>query len=54
MGIPFYRPKPAPPAMFDGKPLPHNTANPISRALFQWISPIMRVGYSRPLEANGA
>ena len=49
----FYHPKPAPPAVFHGQPLPQAKANIFSRAVFWWISPIMRVGASRPLELDG-
>ncbi|CAD6567059.1 MAG: hypothetical protein TREMPRED_003289 [Tremellales sp. Tagirdzhanova-0007] len=52
MPIPFYHPKPAPAAAFNGLPLPQNKANPLSRAVFQWITPILRVGYSRPIQAD--
>ena len=53
MPIPFYHPKPKPPAAFNGIDLPQNKANPISRAVFHWVSPILSVGYSRPLQAEG-
>jgi hypothetical protein len=53
MPIPFYHPKPRPPAVFEGVPLPQRTANVVSRTIFQWITPILQVGYSRPLELEG-
>jgi hypothetical protein len=53
MPIPFYHPKPRPPAAFEGVPLPQRTANVVSRTIFQWITPILQVGYSRPLELEG-
>ncbi|KAK4686687.1 hypothetical protein P7C73_g3435, partial [Tremellales sp. Uapishka_1] len=52
MPIPFYRRKPAPAAAFAGVDLPQNSANVFSRAIFQWISPILQVGYSRPIQAD--
>ena len=53
MLIPFYRPEPAPPGVFDNEVLPHRQANLISRIFFQWVTPIIKVGYSRPLNAEG-
>ena len=53
MPIPGYHPKPAPPGVFGGQPLPEGNRDPISRLTFQWIAPIMKVGYSRPLELEG-
>ncbi|WWC92110.1 uncharacterized protein L201_007064 [Kwoniella dendrophila CBS 6074] len=52
MPIPFYHPVPATPAIYGNEPLPENKANLFSRIVFQWVTPIMRVGYSRPLEAD--
>ncbi|RSH93382.1 hypothetical protein EHS25_007738 [Saitozyma podzolica] len=52
MPIPFYRPSPAPPAVFKDHQLPYHRANLLSRLFFHWITPILKVGYSRPLEAD--
>lgn len=52
MPIPFYHPKPAPEAAFSGQPLPHLKANIFSKIIFQWIAPIMSIGYSRPIQAD--
>ncbi|OZJ01918.1 hypothetical protein BZG36_05007 [Bifiguratus adelaidae] len=30
--------------------LPQNTANPFSRLVFEWITPVLTTGYQRPLE----
>lgn len=53
MPIPFYRPSLAPPAVFKDHQLPYHQANILSRLFFHWITPILKVGYSRPLEADG-
>ena len=53
MSVPFYRPKPAPAAVFKDVPLPIRTANPISRFFFHWVTPMIKVGYSRPLREDG-
>jgi hypothetical protein len=53
MPIPFYRPKPAPDAAFKGQAFPKSTANALSRLYFHWVSPILKVGYSRPLQPEG-
>ncbi|WVQ85784.1 hypothetical protein IAT38_007951 [Cryptococcus sp. DSM 104549] len=52
MAIPFYRPVPAPPGVFGDQPLPEAKASFISKVLFHWATPIMKAGYSRPLEAE--
>jgi len=53
MPIPFYKPAPSPPNAFKGVPLPRTTAHWLSTLFFHWITPILRIGYSRPLEAEG-
>lgn len=53
MPIPFFRPSFAPPAVFKDEPLPWIKANPLSKLFFHWITPILKVGYSRPLEPDG-
>ncbi|OXG54431.1 cadmium ion transporter [Cryptococcus neoformans Th84] len=50
--IPFYKPVPAPPAIFKDQPLPQHNANFISKILFHWVTPVIKAGYSRPLEAD--
>ncbi|WVQ72551.1 hypothetical protein IAR50_002108 [Cryptococcus sp. DSM 104548] len=50
--IPFYKPVPAAPGVFQGQPLPEGKANIISRILYHWATPVMRAGYSRPLEPD--
>ncbi|OCF34449.1 cadmium ion transporter [Kwoniella heveanensis BCC8398] len=52
MPIPFYKPAPAPPGIYGGQPLPEAKASTLSRVFFHWVTPIMRAGYSRPLEAD--
>ncbi|KJE02687.1 cadmium ion transporter [Cryptococcus gattii NT-10] len=50
--IPFYKPIPAPRAIFKDQPLPEQNANFLSKILFHWVTPVMKAGYSRPLEAD--
>ncbi|WRT70501.1 uncharacterized protein IL334_007499 [Kwoniella shivajii] len=52
MPIPFYRPLPAHPKVYGDRILPEPKANIFSRIVFHWVTPIMRAGYSRPLEAE--
>ncbi|EPQ29164.1 uncharacterized protein PFL1_03451 [Pseudozyma flocculosa PF-1] len=51
-----WRPKdlpPPPPANFDAaRPSPLATANILSQLYFQWLTPLMVLGYQRPLEAT--
>lgn len=53
MPIPFYRPSAAPAGALGAAVLPVVTANPLSRLYFHWVSPLMKIGYSRPLEPDG-
>lgn len=53
MPIPFYSPSPAPPATFRNAPLPWMSANLLSKVFSHWITPVLKVGYSRPLEPDG-
>lgn len=53
MPIPFYKPTPSPPNAFQGVPLPRSQANWLSTLFFHRITPVLRIGYSRPLEAEG-
>lgn len=44
---------PAPPVRLDqAPPLPYAQANPLSVLTYQWVNPIMMLGYRRPLEAT--
>ncbi|WVW81052.1 hypothetical protein I302_103043 [Kwoniella bestiolae CBS 10118] len=52
MPIPFYRPVSATPGIYGTEPFPEKNANILSRIVFHWVTPIMRAGYSRPLEAD--
>lgn len=54
MAIWFYRPTPAPPVIFRDQVLPHHDASFLSQLFFHWVTPILKVGYSRPLEPDGA
>lgn len=53
MGIPFYKPRPAPNAALGGHTLAMHNANILSKVFFHWVSPILKVGFSRPLEPDG-
>ncbi|WWC92897.1 uncharacterized protein L201_007859 [Kwoniella dendrophila CBS 6074] len=50
MPIPFYKPSEAPEAVFQGQVFPLAHANPFSQFLYTWITPLLKVGYSRPLQ----
>ncbi|WWD04245.1 hypothetical protein V865_002313 [Kwoniella europaea PYCC6329] len=52
MPIPFYRPSEAPEAVFEGQLIPLAKANIVSSFLYTWITPILKVGYSRPLQVE--
>nr|XP_019008004.1 cadmium ion transporter [Kwoniella pini CBS 10737]OCF46785.1 cadmium ion transporter [Kwoniella pini CBS 10737] len=52
MSIPFYRPIPALQGIYGDQILPEGKASLLSRIFFHWVTPIMRAGYSRPLEAE--
>ncbi|KAF5354262.1 hypothetical protein D9756_007067 [Leucocoprinus leucothites] len=45
-----FRSQPAPPGFGTGKLIPENTAPVLSRLIFEWLTPFLGVGYSRPLE----
>ncbi|KAF9262693.1 multidrug resistance-associated ABC transporter [Marasmius fiardii PR-910] len=51
MGNPF-RPKPAPPGFGGGKQIPERKAFFLSQVIFAWLDPLMKVGFSRPLEQD--
>lgn len=47
--------KPVPPArgtVDDAQPIPETTASLFSLIIFQWITPLLTLGYNRPLEAS--
>lgn len=44
-----FKVKPRPKAQGGGKEIPEKKANVVSRALFSWMTPILMVGYSRPV-----
>ncbi|OCF37123.1 hypothetical protein I316_01029 [Kwoniella heveanensis BCC8398] len=50
MGLLFWNPEPAPPGIFQGQPLPYKDASPLSKLLVNWISPMMKVAMSRPVQ----
>lgn len=51
--IPFYNPLVAPAGIAQGQAHPHHTANPLSKLFFHWVTPVLKAGYSRPLEQEG-
>ncbi|KAI9632685.1 P-loop containing nucleoside triphosphate hydrolase protein [Dioszegia hungarica] len=52
MRVPLYHPAPAPSAVFGGEAVPRKRVNPLSRIFFFWVAPILKLGYSRPLQAT--
>lgn len=53
MPIAWYQPTPAPPAALGGVTASVFHGSWVSRLLFMWVTPLLRVGYSRPLEHEG-
>ncbi|KIK63265.1 hypothetical protein GYMLUDRAFT_40975 [Collybiopsis luxurians FD-317 M1] len=47
-----FHPPPAPPAFGKDKVLPESEASWLSQLVFQWLSPFLSVGFSRPLEKD--
>nr|XP_031863483.1 uncharacterized protein CI109_001359 [Kwoniella shandongensis]KAA5530555.1 hypothetical protein CI109_001359 [Kwoniella shandongensis] len=52
MPIPFYHPTPSPSGMFRGQPFPYAKANLFSKFYINWIGDVMKVAYSRTMEAD--
>ncbi|WVF68600.1 hypothetical protein IAT40_003369 [Kwoniella sp. CBS 6097] len=52
MGLLFWNPEPAPPEIFKGQLLPYKNASPLSKFLINWISPMMKVAMSRPVQPD--
>jgi len=50
----FFHPHPAPPGFGQGHDLPDTNANFFSQMFFFWLSPMLAVGWTRPLEKEGA
>ncbi|CAE6417184.1 unnamed protein product [Rhizoctonia solani] len=48
----LWRPEPAPPNFGDGKTVPDVDANVFSQFTFWWLAPLLRVGWTRPLESE--
>ncbi|KDQ09674.1 hypothetical protein BOTBODRAFT_137615 [Botryobasidium botryosum FD-172 SS1] len=46
----IWRPAPAPPAFGQGQQIPDRDSNLVSRILFTWLTPILAVGWTRPLQ----
>ncbi|KIY65429.1 multidrug resistance-associated ABC transporter [Cylindrobasidium torrendii FP15055 ss-10] len=46
------RPSPAPPGFGGNTALPEHRASWLSRITFAWLTPLLNVGYSRPLEVD--
>ncbi|WRT69592.1 uncharacterized protein IL334_006581 [Kwoniella shivajii] len=52
MPVPFYKPSEAPDGVFEGEMLPVAKANILERFLHTWITPMLKVGYSRALQVE--
>ncbi|KZW02976.1 multidrug resistance-associated ABC transporter [Exidia glandulosa HHB12029] len=48
----IWHPKPAPPDFGKGKQMPDAGANPLRILTFGWLTPLLSVGWSRPLEES--
>ena len=53
MPIPFWKPGPAPPGALQAERQPLLTANLVSQLFLQWLNPLLKIGYSRPLQIEG-
>ena len=53
MPIPFWKPGPAPPAALQAQRQPLHSANYLSQLFLQWLNPILKIGYSRPIQMDG-
>jgi hypothetical protein len=51
--IPFYKPKPAPPAAFKGQPFPWPQANPFAKLYVTFATKIFKIAHGRTIEADG-
>jgi ATP-binding cassette, subfamily C (CFTR/MRP), member 1 len=47
-----WHPPPAPPAFGSHTVIPERSASILSRLVFHWLSPLLSVGFTRPLEAD--
>jgi ATP-binding cassette, subfamily C (CFTR/MRP), member 1 len=47
-----FHPQPAPPAFGSHRVIPEKNASILSRLVFTWLSPLLSVGFTRPLEAD--
>ncbi|KAK6908809.1 hypothetical protein I203_102813 [Kwoniella mangroviensis CBS 8507] len=52
MSIPFWKPSPAPPAIFKNQPLPWSNAGLLSKLLIHWVAPSVKVAWSRDVTAD--
>ncbi|KAL1734118.1 P-loop containing nucleoside triphosphate hydrolase protein [Schizophyllum commune] len=50
--MPFFKSRPAPAGFGEGKTLPEGSAWPWSRLVFSWLDPLLKVGFSRPLQED--
>ncbi|EJU01830.1 hypothetical protein DACRYDRAFT_52395 [Dacryopinax primogenitus] len=48
----LYRPEPAPPAFGKGKVVPDIRSNILSRVTVEWLTPLLTVGYTRPIQED--
>ncbi|KAK0521189.1 hypothetical protein OC834_006756 [Tilletia horrida] len=48
----WIHPEPAPPAFGQGKTVPEQSASWVSRITFDWLTPILAVGWTRPLQSE--
>ncbi|ODN79695.1 hypothetical protein L202_03623 [Cryptococcus amylolentus CBS 6039] len=52
MIIPFYKPTPAPPGIFKNQPLPYSNASFAGKFFLQWIAPMIKAAWSRPIQQD--
>ncbi|WWC92929.1 uncharacterized protein L201_007892 [Kwoniella dendrophila CBS 6074] len=52
MSIPFWRPKPYPPEIFEDQPIPWSDANIFSKLFLEWITPTVKAAWSRDIKVD--
>lgn len=53
MPIPFWKPVAAPSGALQAARQPLLAANPLSQLFLQWLNPLLKIGYSRPVQIEG-
>ena len=54
VGIPFYRPKPAPLGVYDGQPFPWAKANIWAKINISFVTDFFKISHGRAGDENGS